>query len=67
MPPIRQAWPVLLLPLALAGCPGSGGSPLAGDSICVGFSEAGAPQATVSGSGITIVIPLIMKKDAGAD
>jgi hypothetical protein len=48
----------------------SGQHPLAGDSLCVGLTDSGAPQATVTADGINITIPLgalIMKRpDAGA-
>jgi hypothetical protein len=59
-----------LVAVAVVSC-ASGRRPLAGDSLCVGLTDSGAPQATVNADGINITIPLgalIMKRpdDAGA-
>jgi len=60
-------WAVIALGCSLFGCPPSG-RPLAGDSVCVGVSDGGQPQASVNAGGITIVVPLMkLTRDGGAD
>jgi hypothetical protein len=53
----------------LISCSGKPVAPaLAGDQMCIQFTDSGAAQATVNAGGIAIVIPLSMRRlDGGAE
>jgi hypothetical protein len=61
--------PRFFLALAALFACGAGTNPLAGDSLCVGFSDGGQPQASVNAGGIVITIPLsaLRRFDGGAE
>jgi hypothetical protein len=62
---MKLALTALALATVLCSC-GAGAQTLSGDSVCVGFNDAGGAQATVTSGGITIVVPLMrLSRDAG--
>jgi len=62
---MKPAIIAMALTTVICSC-GAGAQTLTGDSVCVGFNDAGGAQATVSSGGITIVVPLMrLSRDAG--